>query len=474
MLVLRKQRMADRRTLPIAPTLAFLLVAGAALAALVAIPMRPGSTEGATPVALADLGRRVLVVATHPDDEVLTAGGALHELVAAGASVRVVIVTAGDGYASAAKIVSSGTLGPASYLALGEARHRESIAAADSLGVPQADVVRLGYSDSGGAAMWDGSWDPGNAFTGRTGSALVPYAWAVRPGAIQCGRDLERDLAGQVREFRPDTVIFPDTRETNTDHAAVAAFTMFAMDDVGFTGTRLNAIVHFKGFPRVWAYMPQAALSPPPQLLGDGVRWLALPLDAAAEQAKGAALDDYRSQLGVGDLSVYMHAFIRRNDLFVLRAASIPATAATDTVPAAGTAGTIAVTPDPVIAAKVRNPSRVRALRMVRGPQRVWLGVVCDGTVTPAAVYRVDVRLLGGGTPAGRFVVEVREGRLQVLRPAGDCIAIEGATAHSDGETMWVSVPASVLTGRTHAIAGASTLLSGFSSTRCPWVDVRL
>ncbi|HEY5505902.1 MAG TPA: PIG-L family deacetylase, partial [Coriobacteriia bacterium] len=381
--------MAPTRTLPTAPTIAALLVAGAALAAVIALSMQPGGVTGTTPMALSDLGRRVMVVATHPDDEVLTAGGAVSDLVASGAKVRVIIVTAGDGYASAALNVTPGRLGPASFLALGNRRYAEGRVAARSLGLAEADVVRLGYSDAGGAPMWDLSWDPRHAFTGRNGSPVVPYAWALHPGAPQCGSSLADALTAQIRDFRPDTVISPDTRETNTDHAAVAAFTLLALDNAGFTGSHLNAIVHFKGFPRVWAYTPQAGLAPPPQLVGDGATWLALPLSAAAERAKGAALDAYRSQLGVGDLGVYMHSFIRRNELYSERPASTPAMELSDAVPAAGTTGTVAVTPPPVIAPATPNPARLAALRMLRGRHEWWLGMVSTSRAPRDTEYRL-------------------------------------------------------------------------------------
>src|SRR5262245_52083561 len=41
---------------------------------------------------------RLLVVAPHPDDEVLAAGGLMQHVLAAGGQVRVVYLTNGDGY----------------------------------------------------------------------------------------------------------------------------------------------------------------------------------------------------------------------------------------------------------------------------------------------------------------------------------------------------------------------------------------
>src|SRR5436309_73025 len=41
---------------------------------------------------------RLLVVAPHPDDEVLAAGGLIHHVVSIGGQVRVVYLTDGDGF----------------------------------------------------------------------------------------------------------------------------------------------------------------------------------------------------------------------------------------------------------------------------------------------------------------------------------------------------------------------------------------
>lgn len=465
---------SSKRTLPATPTIAALVAVAVVLAAAVGTAMAPRPVAGTTPITLADLGRRVLVVATHPDDEVLMAGGAVSELVAEGAEVRVVIATAGDGYYSAAKQLAPDLSGPALYLRLGEQRHAESLAAAARLGLPAADMLPLGYSDGGGSAMWDTAWDRSHAYTGRPGLDAVPYTWAFARGSAECGQDFAADLASIVSAFRPDTVIAPDARETNLDHSGVAALTMYALDDAGFTGRLLTAVVHFKAFPKPWAFLPGSSLAPPPHLIGSGATWLALPLDATAEQAEHVAFEEYRSQTEVTALSWYLRSFVRRNELFCERRPSRPATAATDARPGPGAAGVIAVTPLPVIAPAVPNPGRVRALRMVRGPHTLWLGIVCDGPVQPGAEFRAGLRLLGGRSGPQRLDILVKDGGAKAVRVANDSIAPGGITAAADGDTLWISLPATVLGGRTRALAGCSCLLAGHGSARTPWVDVRL
>jgi LmbE family N-acetylglucosaminyl deacetylase len=81
--------------------------------------------------------RRVLVLAPHPDDEVLGCGGTLGALAALGCRVEVVAVT--DGEASH----------PGRAAELREVRHLERAAALRALGLGDAAVHRLGLPDGG-------------------------------------------------------------------------------------------------------------------------------------------------------------------------------------------------------------------------------------------------------------------------------------------------------------------------------------
>ncbi len=82
-----------------------------------------------------------VVVAAHPDDEVLGAGGILAILAAAGVRVRLVAVTDGEG--------SHPDADPA---AVARTRIAETAAALDRLGASGIEVIRLGFPDTGLAA----------------------------------------------------------------------------------------------------------------------------------------------------------------------------------------------------------------------------------------------------------------------------------------------------------------------------------
>jgi len=80
----------------------------------------------------------VVVIAAHPDDEVLGVGGTIAILAAAGARVRLVAVTDGEG--------SHPRADPA---IVARTRASESAAALGLLGASAIEVVRLGFPDTG-------------------------------------------------------------------------------------------------------------------------------------------------------------------------------------------------------------------------------------------------------------------------------------------------------------------------------------
>jgi LmbE family N-acetylglucosaminyl deacetylase len=258
----------------------------------------------------------VLVVVSHPDDETIAAGGVVHAAVRGGARVMLVALTAGDGYGRAARRLVGHAPAAADYRLLGETRHAEMLAAAAALGVREADVACLGYPD-GALRRLRGDIEGAGPVAGRSGSAVVPYAWAFRPGAPGAGNELSADLAEIVTGFGPTAVIGCDPRDTNADHGAASAFTWKALDDADYDGTRLGLLVHFGHYPLTWAWTPKRDLVPPGALAATA-GWRRFSLSAADVAAKDCAVDAYASQTAVPDLRYFMRAFVRPTELFML------------------------------------------------------------------------------------------------------------------------------------------------------------
>jgi len=107
------------------------------------------------------LGHRVLVLAPHPDDEVLGASGMLAGTLRRGGRARVIVATDGAADGRGERAVR-----------LAATRESETRRALGRLGLGAGDVTFLGYADGGLAAAWSERWQVARAM----------WAMSPRPG----------------------------------------------------------------------------------------------------------------------------------------------------------------------------------------------------------------------------------------------------------------------------------------------------
>jgi len=276
-------------------------------------------------------GDRVVIVAPHPDDEVLGAGGAIQQAVAAGADVRVVYLTNGDHNQIAFKLYNRSLfLRPWQYLAFGEQRRTEATVATGALGLPADHLTFLGYPDWGTLRIWRDYWDSSASFrSDATRATTVPYKedfayqHPYKPQAITA------DFETLFRRFHPTKIFVSHPCDTNPDHRAAANFVRLALLDLAAEGLRPQLyyyVIHFGPWPRPIHYHPDIALAPPRALLDDG-DWMTLPLTPQQTQCKYEAILQNRTQLA--DSQYALAALARANELFatidVPRVPNLPA-----------------------------------------------------------------------------------------------------------------------------------------------------
>jgi LmbE family N-acetylglucosaminyl deacetylase len=178
---------------------------------------------------------RVLVVAPHCDDETVGCGGYLAMAAQAGAAVRVVEVTCGEGFSSAAqRLYGEKEVTLEEYLGLAETRKSECLAAVRELGLKPEQVSFLGYPDRGLGDMWLRNWSAKQAYTSPyTGLSSRPFADAEKRKAAYCGRSVLDDLERVLEEFRPTVVLCPHPNDLHGDHWAVYCYTVGALYESG-------------------------------------------------------------------------------------------------------------------------------------------------------------------------------------------------------------------------------------------------
>ena len=297
-----------RRFVHPALALAALLLAGSAA--------RPAAAATA-PLLLGD-DERILVLAPHPDDETLAAGGLIQEALGLDLPVRVCFFTMGDNNEIAALFARRHpALMPGPSQSSGLRRQNEALAAATQLGLSTNDVVFLGYPDSGAIDIWNHHWRTVPPYRSPlTRANTVPYDTALTPGSAYAGEDILDDLADVIRDFRPTHVLLPHPADHNVDHRALQLFARVALWNLKAEGLEPQLLaypVHFAQWPEPRGYQP-ATPAAPPRFLEEDAGWQEYTLAPFQVSNKYAAIRRHHSQFLRS--AAYLQSFIRKSEVF--------------------------------------------------------------------------------------------------------------------------------------------------------------
>jgi LmbE family N-acetylglucosaminyl deacetylase len=268
---------------------------------------------------------RLLVVAPHPDDGVLGAGGLIRRVISRGGRVRVVWTTSGDGFprgvASAEGIGLSGShLTSRDYQSYGLIREHEARAALESLGVHPASLTFLGFPDDGlcQLASAQPSTDAQVFKSPYTSRISPPAGEQIIRGVQYRGLDLRRELERVVVAFRPTLIVVPHPADEHPDHCSTHIFLDDAIERLAGQGWSrphvLHYLIHYRGWPLA-GQADRGDLVPPAGFpTGEG-RWVSLSLTPDEAASKREAILAHHSQLLV--IGPFMLAFARTNELFL-------------------------------------------------------------------------------------------------------------------------------------------------------------
>lgn len=169
---------------------------------------------------------RVLVIATHPDDEVICCAGVISRAASRGMCVRVVVLTNGEYF------------GPG--VSRGLERQAESVAALTELGLSEDDVVFLGYPDAYLFSLLEEFGSPASGMVTKhginetfgnrgRGRADFHFSRTGKHAPLNAPSILE-DVAAAVREFRPTHVfVSASDRDSHKDHRATHKIAMMVL-----------------------------------------------------------------------------------------------------------------------------------------------------------------------------------------------------------------------------------------------------
>jgi LmbE family N-acetylglucosaminyl deacetylase len=443
-------------------------------------------------------GSAILVLSPHSDDETLGVGGLLGEAVRAGARIRVVLLTNGDGFRVAASRRYR-KLHPdrATFIRFAYDRQQETLKALARLGVRSDQVTFLGYPDGGLAAMWGGFWTPDRLFTSRfTGCDHAPYSNAFRPGAPYCGASVLQDLEDVMRSFQPTALYLPHPSDDHADHWSTHCYGMLALERLrserpaerGVEPIRYGVASDRPGWAqqtRVYCYLihrgdwpvPQgrhvgAQLVPPASLLHLDTQWESLPLRPEARDAKEQALLAYESQMAV--MGRFLRSFVRRDELFgvlpPIDLTSVPASSGAESTYLEDWGRCPPVIADSSRDSLMRNldgRSDLTAIYAAAGPERLHLRLVTRRPPSPRVAYHLRLRAVGCAD-------ETRSAIPFTLVFSHYTCSRRGVSFAYRRNGLELSLPLAALGSPQVLFLGADTSAQGVAMDRIAWRMLRL
>ena len=179
-----------------------------------------------------------VIVAPHPDDEILCCSHKITEKIANGEKVKIIFITNGDG-----KENTSFT----NARLYGEQRQRESRTTAQLLGLQDSDLYFLGFPD-GELETLNDEGQVRSRFTNLQASSLGNHF----VGSPYTKDALKRNLMVLFNRLNPDEIIIPSEEDTHPDHAVAAEIIKEVLaEKQNYSPEILEYLVHSKKFSKI-------------------------------------------------------------------------------------------------------------------------------------------------------------------------------------------------------------------------------
>ena len=287
------------------------------------------------PAAAQAASKSILIVAPHPDDDVVMASGVVANALAAGDTVTVVYMTNGD---------DSGT-------AEGFVRQAQAVASQAQLGTPEEDLIFLGYpTDYLISLFWnypaatDTLTTPNNnisqTYSGPYGLGGTDYhTYHFGSPADYNGANVLQDLESIIATYRPDDIYTTSQFDKHQDHEATYDFVRMALlnsmaADSSYQPTLHQTIIWADdpANPPTWPLPldPTTAMTETPGLSDTTLQWsdvesLPVPADMQSTDPgvnpKIKAIDEDQNQ---GGTTGFLGRFVHSDEIFWPETLSLP------------------------------------------------------------------------------------------------------------------------------------------------------
>jgi LmbE family N-acetylglucosaminyl deacetylase len=264
---------------------------------------------------------KILVLSPHPDDDTLIASGIVYQAIERGEQVRIVYMTNGD----------------KNSVAEGYTRQGEAVAGQAYLGVPENQLIFLGYPDGYIDTLYNDYPAAGDQFTAPNGRSTTYgnqglggtdyHYYRFSSHAKYNSYNIVVDLQDIITSFKPGHVFTTSEFDQHPDHSTTYMLLKQAIlnvhsNDGSYVPTLHDAVVwsdNYDNWPNLMdptAYFTSESFSAPPLSWNDRESIdVPLPMQSANEASnpKYQAISAHESQLGMAE---FLYAFIHKDEIF--------------------------------------------------------------------------------------------------------------------------------------------------------------
>ena len=260
---------------------------------------------------------RLLILAPHIDDEVISSAGVIQKAQKIGTEVKIVYMTNGDenliSLIGREKII---TLNPNDFIALGEQRMDEGKKATHVLGLQESNLIFLGYPDIGLSHLLNKNFNDNNPYNSHgTKFSYNPYPGTYKENQSYTGNNVVENLKEILRDFQPTIIITPHLRDSNPDHRATSQFLEKVLAEEKIKPMVFAYLVHYPFFPPQKKFQPHQFLYPPKKLFTQK-GWFSFDLTSEQENKKLEAVNQNKSQLKFIYIYDLLQSFVKQNEIF--------------------------------------------------------------------------------------------------------------------------------------------------------------
>ena len=178
--------------------------------------------------------QRILILAPHPDDETLAAGGMIATALTLGvrSQIRVIVATNGDASYSTVLLHGYHLATQKSFQQQAVLRQQESLRALALLGLDAGQIHFWGFPDRGLATLWKNRQKNEHLFRSST-TGFSESIQALNSSVLPfTGDNLVTLIKQELSDFLPTMIIMPHPQDQHSDHSALAGFTLHAMQQI--------------------------------------------------------------------------------------------------------------------------------------------------------------------------------------------------------------------------------------------------